>query len=303
MRVGLRQLSVSDDPAANPPVTLGLVERAADAGAVVVLTPEATTCLSGRRSHQRAVLCHEAGDPMLAGLREAAARRGLWLLIGSRALKTGDADGRFANRSVLIDPSGGIAARHDRPHMVDVDVSATGTCRESAGLRPGARAVPAGTPFARTAMTVCHDVRFPRHDRALAQAGAEVLTVPAAVSPVTGAAHWESLLRARAIECGARVLAPAQTGALAAQAGRARRTPRRAPRRAPRRKDGHSLVVAPWGEVGAGGGTEPGTVLAGIDRAAVAVARRRVPSLSHDRPFEVPAGAGPSDADARLRRA
>ena len=295
MRVGLLQLSVSDDPAANLPMTVGLVERAAAEGAGFVLTPEVTNCLSGSRSHQRAVLCVEADDPTLAGLRETAAKRGVWLLIGSLALKTDDADGRFANRSFLIDPSGGIAARYDKIHMFDVEVSATETYRESEGFRPGTRAVLAETPFARIGMTVCYDVRFPRLYRALAQAGAEVLTVPAAFSPVTGAAHWESLLRARAIECGAWVLAPAQTGQHAAQAGRARRT------------HGHSLVVAPWGEVVADAGTEPGLILAGIDRAAVAEARRRVPSLSHDRPYdgprELPGEGGPSGADARLRRA
>jgi len=273
---GLLQLSVSDDPEANLAETLALFGRAVAGGAGFVLTPEVTNCLSSSRSHQHEVLRHEAEDPTLAALREAAARHGVWLLIGSLALKTGDADGRLANRSFLIDPSGGIVARYDKIHMFDVNVSETETYRESEGFRPGDRAVLAETPFARIGMTVCYDVRFPHLYRALAQAGAEVLTVPAAFSPVTGAAHWESLLRARAIECGAWVLAPAQTGEHAGRRGR------------PRRTHGHSLVVAPWGEVVADAGTEPGVILAPIDRAAAAEARRRVPSLGHDRPFAPP---------------
>jgi predicted amidohydrolase len=285
--VALLQLSVSDDPAANLPVTLGLLDRAVAAGARFVLTPEVTNCLSSSRTHQRAVLAHEAEDPTLAALREAAARHGIWLLIGSLALKTEEPDGRFANRSFLLGPDGAIAARYDKIHMFDVDVSPTETYRESEGFRPGDRAVLAETPFARIGMTVCYDVRFPHLFRRLAQAGAEILTVPAAFSPVTGAAHWESLLRARAIENGAFVLAPAQTGAHASASGRLRHT------------HGHSLIVAPWGEVLADGGTEPGIVRAEIDLAAVRSARGRVPSLRHDRPIagpdaETDPGSGPA---------
>ncbi len=279
IETALLQLSVSDDPEANLPVTLDLLDAAAAGGARFVLTPEVTNCLSASRSRQRAVLRHESEDATLAGLRDAAARHGIWLLIGSLALKTDDPDGRFANRSFLIGPDGAVTARYDKIHMFDVDVSETETYRESEGFRPGERAVLAETPFARIGMTVCYDVRFPHLYRRLAQAGAGLLTVPAAFSPVTGAAHWESLLRARAIENGAWVLAPAQTGAHAASAGRARRT------------HGHSLVVAPWGEVVADGGTAPGVVHAAIDLSAVASARGRVPSLGHDRPI-----AGPDPA-------
>jgi predicted amidohydrolase len=155
-------------------------------------------------------------------------------------------------------------------------VTETDTYRESAAYRPGARAVVADTPFARIGLSVCYDLRFPHLYRRLAQAGATVLTVPAAFNHLTGAAHWEVLLRARAIENGAWVLAPAQCGTHAAHNGR------------PRRTHGHSLVVAPWGEVVADGGDLPGVVLADIDPAAVASARARVPSLGHDRPFEGP---------------
>jgi predicted amidohydrolase len=275
VKAALIQLSVSDDPAANLPVTLGFVREAVAAGAGFVLTPEATNILSSDRAHQRAVLHPEATDPTLAALRAEAAAAGVWLLIGSLALKTTAADGRFANRSFLIAPDGGIAARYDKIHMFDVDVSATESYRESEGYRPGAVAVVAPTPFARLGLSVCYDLRFPYLYRALAHAGAEVLTVPAAFNDTTGQAHWEPLLRARAIENGAYVLAPAQCGSHAAHGGR------------PRRTHGHSLAVAPWGEVLADGGTEPGVHLVTLDLAEVARARARVPSLTHDRPFEV----------------
>lgn len=275
-RAALIQLTASDDPEANLPVTRALVGEAAAGGADLVLTPEMTNCVSTSRSRQIEVLRPEAEDPTLDGLREEAARRGLWLLIGSLAVKTDDPEGRFANRSFLVGPAGDIVARYDKVHMFDVAVSEAETYRESAGFRPGDRAVVADTPFARIGMTVCYDLRFPQLYRRLAQAGAEVLTVPSAFSPVTGAAHWEVLLRARAIECGAYVLAPAQTGDHVATRGRARQT------------YGHSLAVAPSGEVLCDAGTAPGVSYVEIDRAEVAEARRRVPSLTHDRPLAGP---------------
>ena len=276
MKIALLQLSVSDDPAENLPHTRAMLEEAAGAGAGFVLTPEVTNCLSSDRAHQRAVLRHEEEDETLAALREDAARLKLWLLIGSLALKTNDEDGRFANRSFLIGPDGAIRARYDKINMFDVDVSETEKYRESAGYRPGTRAVIAPTPFGTLGLSICYDVRFPQLYRRLSQAGAQILTVPAAFNDTTGKAHWQSLLRARAIENGAYVLAPAQTGTHAAHEGRARRT------------WGHSMVVAPWGEVVADGGTDPGITYAEIDLAAVERARRRIPSLMHDRPFEGP---------------
>ncbi|MEZ5771222.1 MAG: carbon-nitrogen hydrolase family protein [Defluviimonas denitrificans] len=276
MKIALLQLSVSDDPAENLPHTRAMLEETAGAGAGFVLTPEVTNCLSSDRAHQRAVLRHEEEDQTLAALREDAARLKLWLLIGSLALKTNDEDGRFANRSFLIGPDGAIRARYDKINMFDVDVSETEKYRESAGYRPGTRAVIAPTPFGTLGLSICYDVRFPQLYRRLSQAGAQILTVPAAFNDTTGKAHWQSLLRARAIENGAYVLAPAQTGTHAAHEGR------------PRRTWGHSMVVAPWGEVVADGGTEPGITYAEIDLAAVERARRRIPSLMHDRPFEGP---------------
>jgi predicted amidohydrolase len=275
MRAALVQLNVSDDPGANLTGTQALVAAAIKGGAEFVLTPECTNILSGNRDHQRAVLHPEATDPTLAALRDQAAKAGVWLLIGSLALKTGDADGRFANRSFLIAPDGGIAARYDKIHMFDVNVSETEVYRESAAYRPGDRAVVVDTPLARIGMTVCYDVRFPHLYRRLAQGGAQILTVPAAFNHITGAAHWEVLLRARAIETGCFVLAPAQTGfhAEPLTGGKGRRT------------HGHSLAISPWGEVLADGGTAPGVTFVDIDLAEVAMARGRIPSLSHDRDF------------------
>lgn len=276
MRTALIQLTVTDDPAANLAETLAFVRQARAAGAEFVLTPECTNGLWSNRAVQNAVLRLEADDPTLAALREAAASLGIWLLIGSLALLTGDADGRFANRSFLIGPDGKIAAKYDKIHMFDVNLSETEVYRESAGFRPGASAVLAVTPFARVGMTVCYDLRFPQLYRRLARAGAHILTVPSAFNHITGAAHWETLLRARAIECGAFVLAPAQTGFHAETDGKGRRT------------HGHSLAVAPWGEVLADAGTDPGVTYVDLDLSRVADARRRVPSLSHDRDFAGP---------------
>lgn len=276
MKAGLLQITSGDDPAANLAMVLGMMRDAAAQGAEFVLTPEVTNCVSQSRDHQRAVLQTEADDITLAGLRAGAAELGVWLAIGSLALKTGDADGRFANRSFLIDPSGAIVARYDKIHMFDVEVTAAETFRESAGFRPGARAVVADTPFARIGLTICYDLRFAHLYRALAQSGADILLVPAAFSPVTGIAHWEPLLRARAIETGCYVLATAQIGQHPVSTGK------------PRQTYGHSMVVAPWGEVLADGGTDPGIVLADLDIGAVAQARRRIPALTHDRPFTGP---------------
>ncbi len=276
MKAALVQLNVSDDPVANLPRTVAFIAEAAGKGAGFVLTPEVTNCVSQDRAHQARVLQHEDDDLTLKGLQEAAIRHGVWLSIGSLALKTNDPDGRFANRSFLIDPAGQIMARYDKIHMFDVAVSATETYRESAGYRPGERAVVADAPFAKIGLSICYDVRFAYLYRALAQAGAEVLLIPSAFSPVTGAAHWEPLLRARAIETGAYVLAAAQTGTHAAQAGK------------PRQTYGHSVAISPWGEVLVDMGTEPGIALVDLDLGEVAQSRKRIAALSHDRPFEGP---------------
>ena len=276
MRAALIQLTVTDDHAANLAATECFIRQAVQGGAGFVLTPEMTNCLSSSRDHQRAIFRSEEGDETLAGLRRAAKEHGIWLLIGSLGLLTQDEDGRFANRSFLIAPDGNIAARYDKIHMFDVNVSETEVYRESSAYRPGGQAVVADAGWAKIGMTVCYDLRFPHLYRRLAQGGAQVITIPAAFNHITGAAHWETLVRARAIETGCFVLAPAQTGFHAEAHGKGRRT------------HGHSLAVAPWGEILADAGTEPGVTLVDLDLTQVDKARGRVPSLSHDREFTGP---------------
>ena len=285
LKAALVQLNVGDDPAANLGPTRALVAEAAGRGATMVCTPEVTNLLTPDRARQAALLYPEARDPTLAALRADAARLGVWIAVGSISLKgegedgggdEGDAsaDPRFVNRSFLIAPDGRIAARYDKIHMFDVTVSATETYRESAAFRAGDRAVlahgPDGLPIG---MTVCYDLRFPHLYRRLAKAGARVLMVPAAFNDTTGAAHWEVLLRARAIETGCFVLAAAQCGTHPAP---------HSPDARPRRSHGHSLAVAPWGEVMADAGTEPGVTLVDIDLSQVADARARIPAWRHD---------------------
>jgi predicted amidohydrolase len=276
MKSALLQLNVSDQPADNLRQTLALIRQAASDGAGFVLTPEVTNCVSADRKHQEQVLQHESNDLTLAGLRQAAHDHGIWLSIGSLALKTDDPDGRFANRSFLIDPSGRIAARYDKIHMFDVEVSDTETYRESAGYRPGTQARILKTPFGTIGMSICYDLRFAYLYRALAQAGAQIMQIPSAFSPVTGAAHWEPLLRARAIETGSYVLAAAQTGQHPSSTGKVRQT------------YGHSMAVSPWGEVLVDMGIETGVAMVDLDLAEVSKSRSRIAALTHDRPFEGP---------------
>ncbi|PJE28023.1 hypothetical protein SAMN06297129_0455 [Pseudooceanicola antarcticus] len=272
VKAALLQITSGDDPEANLAMIQPMVTEAAANGAGFVLMPEVSNCLSNSRARQNEVLRPEDEDQTLKALRAQAADLGIWLLIGSLGIKTGDADGRFANRSFLVSPEGEVAAWYDKIHMFDVQVSAHETYRESDGYRPGDRAVVAQTPFGTIGMTVCYDVRFAYLHRMLAKAGATILTVPAAFSPVTGAAHWEPLLRARAIETGCYVLAPAQCGLHTKPGEKERRT------------HGHGMVVAPWGEVLLDMGTEPGIGYVTLDPAEVESARRRVPALTHDRP-------------------
>lgn len=276
MRVGLLQLNSGDDPTENLQATRAFLEDAARQGAEFVLTPEVTNCVSTSRKHQREVLQPEDEDQTLKSLAAEAAAHGIWLLIGSLALKADDPDGRFANRSFLITPDGDVAARYDKIHMFDVAVSETETYHESSGYRPGEAAVVAPLGDTALGLTICYDLRFPYLFRDLAKAGAQLISVPSAFSPVTGAAHWESLLRARAIETGCFILAPAQTGAHKSSQGKSRKT------------YGHSLIVAPWGEVLADGAEAPGVVMADLDLSEVDRARQRVPSLSHDRAYTGP---------------
>jgi predicted amidohydrolase len=270
MRAGLVQFTALDDPAANLARLRPLIAEAAAGGAQLICTPEMTNLLAPRATLLARAVAEEA-DPVLAGLRAEAAARGVWIAAGSLALRV-PGEERLANRSLLIGPDGAIAAAYDKIHMFDVDVSAAETWRESAGFRPGARAVVARTPLAALGLTVCYDLRFPHLHRALARAGAGVLLVPAAFTRPTGEAHWEVLLRARAIETGCFVLAAAQTGEHAGG----------------RLTHGHSLAVSPWGAVLADAGRAEGVTVVDLDLGEVAEARRRIPALSHDRAFEGP---------------
>jgi predicted amidohydrolase len=251
-----------------------LIRQAAAQGAKLILTPEGTNLLEQRRALRDAALSDEDVDPAVAGLRGLAADLGVWLGVGSVLVRSGvEGDARAANRSLLIDPTGAVAARYDKLHVFDVDLPGGETYRESASVRPGEAAVIADTPWGRLGLSICYDVRFPHLYRGLAQAGASLIAVPAAFTRPTGEAHWETLLRARAIETGAFVLAPAQGGT----------------HEDGRRTWGRSLVVDPWGQVVARvDHDEPCLVHAKLDMSAVARARAAIPALLHDRPFDPP---------------
>lgn len=252
-----------------------MIYSAAASGADFVLTPEVSNCVSASRSHQNDVLRVETEDQTLKAMQVAASDTKVWLLIGSFALKAED-DQRFVNRSFLISPDGKITTRYDKMHMFDVALSETETYRESDGYCPGERAVLAKVKGAKVGMSICYDLRFPYLYRDLALAGAGILTVPSAFSPETGPDHWEPLLKARAIETGCFVLAPAQTGRHKASRGRQRHT------------WGHTLVIDPWGRVLASGGTKPGITFADLDLSLVQKTRARLPSLHHTKNYKGP---------------
>ncbi len=283
LRAGLIQTCAGDVPAENLAQTSALIREAAAEGAQLCLTPEVTNIVTFSRRLQAEILRTEGEDPGLAAYRELAAELGRWLLIGSLALKAEDDPGqerpRFVNRSFLIDASGGIVARYDKIHMFDVEVGEGESYRESAAYRPGEQAVVADTPWGRIGMTICYDLRFPALYRALAEAGAEILTIPSAFTRPTGAAHWHALLRARAIETGCFVLAPASTGehpVIAAAGGRVRQT------------YGHALAVDPWGAILSDSGESVGASLVDLDLSEVAKTRARIPSLANARGFAAP---------------
>lgn len=275
MKVALLQLTSSDNPAQNLGMVQVMIEQAVAGGATFICLPEVTNCVSMDRGHQHDVLQTQGEDVTLSGLCLTAVNHGIWLSIGSLALK-GGADGRFVNRSFLINTDGEIAAQYDKMHMFDVQVSETEVYSESKGYAPGNKAVLVDAGFARIGMTICYDLRFPHLHRDLAKAGADILLVPSAFSPTTGAAHWEPLLRARAIETGCFVIAAAQTGTHVASKG------------APRKTYGHSLVVSPWGDVLADAGTTCGITIVEIDLNDVSKARTRIPALIHDVKYDGP---------------
>jgi len=270
MRIGLVQLCSGDEVRANIEAASAGIRQAAGEGARLIATPEMTSLMDMRPGALMAKVKSEAEDEALAAFRALATGLQRTLLIGSLPIRISPE--KCANRSYLIGASGEIVARYDKIHMFDVEVGDGQSYRESARFEPGGAAILTRIEDLNIGLTVCYDLRFPHLYRSLAQAGAELLCVPSAFTKVTGAAHWHVLLRARAIETGAYVMAPAQGG-----------------RHADGRETyGHSLVVGPWGEVLAEAEAAPMVITADIDPEAVRQARRRIPSLDHDRPIRAP---------------
>ncbi|MHA6722561.1 carbon-nitrogen hydrolase family protein [Sphingomonas sp. RS2018] len=265
MRAALLQMTAGIDPAANARTVADAIDEAAAHGAAMLFTPEMSNLIDRDRARAAASVVDEGDDPVLIAAREGAARTGVWVHLGSIAVRGGD--GRFANRSFVIDGSGEIHARYDKLHLFDAAVSGGDTWRESAAYAPGAAAVVVATPLGRLGLSICYDLRFADLYRALTDAGAELLAIPAAFTVPTGAAHWHVLMRARAIEGAAFVIAAAQCG-----------------RHADGRETyGHSLVVDPWGEVLLDMGDAAGVAIVDVDLARGTAARERVPVLSHRR--------------------
>jgi predicted amidohydrolase len=264
------QLRSSDDVAENIRTTSSLVREAASQGARFIATPENTNIMARDNRAKMAATFDEAADPSLPAFAALAKELKVWLSIGSLHIKVSPE--KTANRSYLFAPDGRIAARYSKIHLFDVTVASGESYRESSTVEGGHEAVVADTEFGPVGLSVCYDLRFPQLYRRLAKKGAFAFTIPSAFTVPTGEAHWHVLLRARAIENGAFVIAPAQGGTHANG----------------RKTYGHSLIVAPWGEVLAEAGTEPGVILAEIDPALAAEARAKVPNLQHDREFSGP---------------
>jgi predicted amidohydrolase len=251
-----------------------LVREAAARGAKFILTPEGINVLEQRRDRRAAVITDADSDHVVRGLRALARELGVWILIGSAIVRSGvEGDDRAANRAILVDDQGQVVVTYDKLHVFDVDLPGGETWRESSAVRPGDVAVVAETPWGGLGLSICYDIRFPHLYRTLARAGAAMIAVPAAFTVPTGEAHWETLLRARAIETGCFILAPAQGGT----------------HEDGRRTWGHSTVVGPWGEILARSDDDtPGILLATLDLDAVDRARAAVPQLRHDREFVSP---------------
>jgi predicted amidohydrolase len=269
LNVACIQLRSGTEVNANVAAASALIRQAAGDGADLIATPEMTSLLDRKPGAVFAASTTEAADPALAAFRALAGELKIWLLIGSLPIWVDDT--RCANRSFLIGPDGAIVARYDKIHMFDVDLGNGESYRESRTYRPGEIAIVADLPWGRLGVTICYDMRFPALYRALAEAGAVMLTAPSAFTQQTGEVHWHVLLRARAIENGCFMLAAAQGGK----------------HESGRETYGHSLIVDPWGRIVAEGGTEPGVIMGTIDLAAIAAARARIPSLQHGRRFEL----------------
>ena len=265
MKIALLQMTGAIDPAANAETLVDAVDQAAAGGAAMLFTPEMSNLIDRDGERAGRVIATEQDDLVLAAVRAMAAERRIWVQIGSLAVRR--SDGRLANRAFVIDDAGQIRARYDKLHLFDVDLPTGESWRESARYAPGDAAVAVDTVVGRLGLSICYDLRFPDLYRALSDAGATVLSVPAAFTRPTGAAHWHVLLRARAIEAAAYVVAAAQTG----EHGDGRAT------------YGRSLVVDPWGEVLLDMGDAPGVGFATLDRTRLEDVRARLPALRHRR--------------------
>jgi deaminated glutathione amidase len=266
-KVACVQNSATPDVETDLATCLRLIDKAAGAGARLIALPEYCVGLDTKNGLLHPAAFAETDHPAIPAFARAARTHGAWLLIGSIGVKS--SDNRIFNRSILLDPSGSIAARYDKLHLFDVDLGDGKLYRESATIAPGKEAVVAPCAGSLIGLSVCYDLRFPDLYRSYAQAGAEMLAIPAAFTRITGEAHWHVLNRARAIENGSFVIAPCQYGTLAGGA----------------ECFGHSLIVDPWGRVLVDGGDRENVVLAEIDLDLVTETRRRIPSLRHDRPF------------------
>ena len=267
-RIALLQAQTGIDPARNTAALIAAIDQAKAGGAQMLFTPEMSGLLDRDRARARPNIHAEADDPLLAEVRDAAAKAGLWVHLGSLALQ--GPDGRFVNRGFVIDPAGAIRARYDKIHLFDVDLPTGESWRESAAYAPGTTLVTvADTPVGTLGLSICYDLRFPALFAALAEAGADTIAVPAAFTVPTGKAHWQVLLRARAIEAGLFVIAAAQAGV----------------HEDGRETYGHSLVVDPWGELLTEMDSAPGLALVDLDLARTAQVRARVPALDHRRPM------------------
>ena len=269
VKIALFQSQTGIDPAANATRLADAVGQASDGGAAMLFTPEMSGLLDRDADRAAKHVRLEENDEVLSAVREAAHKHGIWVHIGSLAVRT---EGRqLANRAFVIDPRGEIRARYDKIHLFDVDLPTGETWRESNVYRHGSEAVIVdGTPVGKLGLTICYDLRFPALFARLAEANADLIAVPAAFTVPTGAAHWEVLLRARAIEAGLFIVAAAQSGH----------------HEDGRNTYGHSMVVDPWGEVLLDMEEGPGVAFAEIELSRITDVRSRVPALSHRRPIE-----------------
>lgn len=263
------QNTATRDIAANISWVCERIGEAAAAGAAFITLPETVGLIEPDNDKIPDNCFEEDRDAGLAAFRAAAREFETWILVGSQLIK--DTDNSIVNRSLLLDAQGEIVARYDKIHMFDIKLSSGETYSESDVITAGNRAVMADTPWGKLGMTICYDLRFAALYRALAQSGAEFISIPAAFTQTTGEAHWHTLVRARAIETGCYIIAPNQCG---------NHVDKRA-------SYGHSLIVDPWGEILADGGPEPGIVMAEIDLTKVESARSRIPALTHDRQIVV----------------